>query len=56
MATITQDKNGDLHLDLDPDEIPSNIPATDKEKQEIFNSLADFMGDMGNFLKDSNVR
>jgi len=51
MSSITQDKNGDLHLHLDPEDIPSNVPATTEEKQEVFNHMADFMSGFGEMLE-----
>jgi len=50
MSSMTQDANGDIHLQLDPEHIPSNVPATKEEKQEVFNEMADFMDGIGEML------
>jgi len=51
MSSITQDKNGDLHLQLDPEDVPSNVSATKEEKQEVFIHMAGFMSDIGEMLE-----
>jgi len=54
MSAITQDKNGDLHLHLDPDEVPSNVAPTKAEKQEVLDDLANFLGDFGKYLRGAS--
>ena len=49
ISSITQDKNGDLQLD--PEDVPSNVPATKEEKQEVFIHMADFMSGIGEMLE-----